>query len=138
MLHKKEYSQSLSFFLCSKLFSPPRFALPFPPNWRTLIRPRSLPRGTCRAPRVVIGPWRTATIDTAHRNGISVRLFGGAPRRLLRSLPHGRNDKGAVANPKIAEQADVPLKPLRGALGCSASPNCRTEHPNVPPGCLEC
>ena len=41
-------------------------------------------------------------------------------------------------NPKIAEQVDVPLRPLGGALGCSASPNCRAEHQDVPLGCLEC
>ena len=40
-----------------------------------------------------IGPWRTATIGTAHRMAIPVRLFGGAPRRFLHSLPLGRNDK---------------------------------------------
>ena len=78
MLHKKS-SASAGFFCaasCSFLRLLPSAAPSLPPYWRTLIYPRGSSRGTCRAPRAVIGLWRTATIDTAHRNGISVRLFG--------------------------------------------------------------
>ena len=46
------------------------------------------------APQAEIGPRRTATISTTHRMAPPVRLFGGAPRRFLHSLPLGRNDKG--------------------------------------------
>ena len=43
-----------------------------------------------------------------------------------------------LLNPKIAEQVDVALRPLGGIFRCSASPNCRAEHQDVPLGNLEC
>jgi hypothetical protein len=36
--------------------------------------------GACGAPCADIGLWRTATIDTKHREGAPVRLFGGELR----------------------------------------------------------
>ena len=36
--------------------------------------------GSCGAPCADIGLWRTATIDTKHREGAPVRLFGGELR----------------------------------------------------------
>ncbi len=44
---------------------------------------------------------------------------------------------GTSSNPKITEQVDVPLRPLGGTYGCSASPNCRAEHRDVPLSAIE-
>ena len=71
MLHRKRTANRCPLFLCSKLSAAPSAKLAH------IDVPRKPFAGTCCAPRAVIGLWRTATIDTAHRNGIPVRLFGG-------------------------------------------------------------
>ena len=64
---------------------------PTSPNCRTSApawRPCLAYRG---APQAEIGPWRTATIGTAHRMAHPVRLFGGASALQISPLAPARS-----------------------------------------------
>ena len=45
--------------------------------------------------------------------------------------------RATYPNPKFAKHPHVPLTHLGGTSRCFASPNCRAEHVNVPPGPLQ-
>ena len=48
-----------------------------------------------------------------------------------------RMRRATYPNPKFAKHPHVPLTHLGGTSRCFASPNCRAEHVNVPPGPLQ-
>ena len=145
MLHEKS-SASAGLFSCSKLFSPP--ALRAAPEGATggdpqtpalsvfpLLSVHALLGSRCFPPLV---PDPAGGAGDAAEGGIPDWGRPPDPRPFRFPLAFSACPRWFLPNPKIAEQVDVPPRPLGGAIRCSASPNCRAEHQDVPLGGLEC